>query len=170
MKTAFWFCGRNTKAATLWVTMDKGKRKMARTSTRRDGSEAGCSVVLFFPKGALTHHLQNATHFGGGGIPTKGRAVRSPRGTRGDCAFCGKRRTMRALLLSSAQLSVLSWTAHRTARHLLLQNLPPADFANLRADVLHPVVAGHLTGHSAKRIFEMIMATEVCGHYRKRRR
>ena len=87
---------------------------------------------------------------------------------------------MRASLLSSAQLSVLSWTAHPgivrdaaahcTARHLLLQNLPLAGFANLRADVLHPVVAGHLTGHSAKRIFEMIMAAEVCGHYRRKGR
>ncbi len=87
---------------------------------------------------------------------------------------------MRAPLLSSAQLSVLSGTAHPgiardaaahcTARHLLLPNLPLAGFANLRAGVLHPVVAADLSGHSAKRIFETIMADVVIGHYKNGRR
>ena len=112
MKTDLCLCGSNRKSTAIRDTMDEGKRKLARNPTRRDGSEAGCFVVLFFPKGALTHHLRNATHFGGGGIPPFGRAVRSARRTRGFFVLCGERRTMRAMLLSSAQLSVLSWTAH----------------------------------------------------------
>ena len=81
---------------------------------RRDDSETGCPVGSFFPKGALTHHLRDAQHLGGGGIPPGGRAVRSPRGN-GACAFCGKRRTMRAMLLSSAAggISVIARPAHR---------------------------------------------------------
>ena len=105
--------------------MDDGKRKMARNPTWRDGSETGCPVGFFFPKGALTHHLRNAMHFGGGGIPPNGRAVRSARRTRGDCAFCGKRRTIRASFLSSAQLSVLSWTAHPGISGMLRRTTPP---------------------------------------------
>ena len=59
------------KNASVKSTTNDGKRKMTQRQTRRDGWEAGCPVGFFFPKGALTHHLQNAQHFGGGGIPTR---------------------------------------------------------------------------------------------------
>ena len=45
------------ETASIRITRDEGKRDLAREPTRRDGSETGCPVVLFFPKGALTHHL-----------------------------------------------------------------------------------------------------------------
>ena len=93
MKTILWLYGSNRKTAAIRITRNEGKRDLARSLTRRDGSETGCSVGFFFPKGALTHHLRNAQHFAGGGIPPDGRAVRSarhasaslrcPRGTRG---------------------------------------------------------------------------------------
>ena len=95
MKTVLIYSKIKRKNVTDKSTTNDRKRKMTQRHTRRDGSKAGCPVGFFFPKGALTHHLRNAQHFGGGGIPPDGRAVRSPRGN-GVCAFCGKRRTMRA--------------------------------------------------------------------------
>ena len=158
MKTTLRICGSNRKTPAIRVTMDEGKRRIAQNTMRRDGSETGFPVVFFFPKGALTHHLLNATHFGGGGIPPVGRAVRSARRTRGRFVLCGERRTTRAPLLSSAQLSVLSWTAQPGISGMLRRIAPPdicfckicqRQVLHLWADVLHPVVAGHLTGHSA---------------------
>ena len=91
MRTLLRFCGRNTKTATGRSTMYERKRRMARNPTRRDGSEAGFPVVLFFPKGALTHHLRTAQHFRRWWYPSRwsGRAL-----SEGDTgAFRSLRRT-----------------------------------------------------------------------------
>ena len=77
MKTVLCLCGRYRKTAAIRITRNEGKRKMARKPTRRDGSGGGCPVVLFFPKGALTHHLRNAQHFRRRWYPSRwsGRAL-----------------------------------------------------------------------------------------------
>ena len=116
--------------------MNEGKRRMARDPTRRDGSETGCPVSFFFPKGALTHHLRNARHFGGGGIPPNGRAVRSARRMRrlrtppDDAGKAPLVRAVVGAVMDSASRNCRDAAAHCTARPLLLQNLPPAGFAN----------------------------------------
>lgn len=141
--------------------------------------EAGASF-FFIPKGHTYSPPPKCDAFWRRWYPSQwsGRALceadagrlRFLRKAPDDTCFVPLVRAAVGTVLDSASRDFRDAAAHYAARHLLLQNLPAAGFANLQADVLHPVVAGHLTGHSAKRIFEMIMATEVCGHYRKRRR
>ena len=118
-------------------------------------------------------------------VPTQsGRAL-----CEADFVLCGERRTMRAALLSSAQLSALSWTAHPgivrdaavhcAARHLLFAKPVKGWFCKsmgLRTTSYH--IAKHLkngvcrSGRSPDRpwreaLIKTVMAAGVCGHYRK---
>ena len=144
MKTVLLLLRQEFKPAVTRIATEDEKRKTVRNPTRRDGSKAGRPVGLFFPEGRTYSPPPKCAAFWRWWYPTgwypPNRAVRSPRGN-GVCTFCGKHRTMRAALLASVQLSVLSLTAHPgivrdaavhcAARHLLFAKPVTGRFSKL---------------------------------------
>ena len=141
MKTVLLYSKIKRKNVTDKSTTNDGKRKMTQRQTRRDGWEAGCPVGFFFPKGALTHHLRNAQHFGGGGIPTgwypPNRAVRSARRISfsaendGRCGLGTSRPRWAAFPSLHDQPAGWSWQSvfPLEMQPTCLPNLPPAGLA-----------------------------------------
>ena len=151
MKTVLLYSKIKRKNVTDKSTTNDGKRKMTQRQTRRDGSKAGCPVGFFFPKGALTHHLRNAQHFGGGGIPTgwypPNRAVRSARRisfSAENDGRCGLRssRPRSCRRCPGQRIPELSGMLRCIAPPdtCCLQNLSKAGFANLWAYALRPII------------------------------
>ena len=134
------------ETASIRITRDEGKRDLARKPTRRDGSETGCPVVLFSPKGALTHHLRNARQFRRRWYPSlwSGRALceadagelRSLRGALDDAGDAPLVRTDVGAVMDSAYRLCRNAAAFPADRHLLLQNPPLAGFANIDIETM----------------------------------
>ena len=130
MKTVLLLLRQEFKPAVTRIATEDEKRKTVRNPTRRDGSKAGRPVGLFFPEGRTYSPPPKCAAFWRWWYPDRVVPTQSGRALcEADFVLCGERRTMRAELLSSAQLSVLSLTAHPgivrdaavhcAARHLL---------------------------------------------------
>ena len=143
------------KTTTIRITRDEGKRDLAQSPTRRDGSETGYPVGFFFPKRRTYSPPPKCAAFWRRWYPFRwsGRALsegdagafRSLRRTTDDAGKAPLVRAAVGTVMDSASRNCRGAAAHCAARHLLLQNLPLAGFANGQA------VGSHLASFYGRR-------------------
>ena len=179
MKTILWFCSSNRKTPAVRITMDEGKRKKRKTQRGGMARKRAVPSVSFSRRAHLltTSEMRRileavvslplvgpcALRGGRGGISfsaeNDGRCgLRSSRPRRCRCCHgqripespgcCGAMRRPTPAFAKSATGRFCKSTGWRAS----------------------PVMAADLSGHSAKRIFETIMADVVTGHYKNGRR
>ena len=190
MKTVLFYSKINLKNTTDKSTTNDGNTQNDAKTNAAGWLESGLSRRFLFPEGRTYSPPLKCAAFWRWWYPDRVVPTQSGRALcEADFVLCGERRTMRAALLSSAQLSALSWTAHPgivrdaavhcAARHLLFAKPVKGRFCKsmgLRTTSYH--IAKHLkngvcrSGRSPDRpwreaLIKTVMAAGVCGHYRK---
>ena len=141
MRTTLRICGSNRKTPAIRVTMDEGKRKSARPHA---GGWLGSGLPRrsLFPEGRTYSPPPKCCAFWRRWYPSlrSGRALceadagafRSLRRTTDDAGKAPLVRAAVSAVMDSASRNCRDAAAHCTARHLLLQNLSPAGFVNIK--------------------------------------